>query len=97
MIGYYVIFGVFMLLSMIVGGILKNKFRRYSKVAIGQNLSGREIAERMLRENDIYNVSVISSKGSLSDHYNPIKKTVNLSPDVYNGINVVRVACLVLA
>jgi len=88
MIGYYVIFGVFMLFSMIVGRILKSKFRRYSKVAIGQNLTGREIAERMLRENGIYNVNVISSKGSLSDHYNPLKKTVNLSPDVYNGRSV---------
>jgi len=88
MIGYYVIFGVFMLLSMIVGGVLKRKFRKYSKIAIGQNISGREIAERMLRENGIYDVSVVSSKGALSDHYHPIKKTVNLSPDVYNGRSV---------
>ncbi len=88
MIGYYVIFGVFMLASMIVGGVLKRKFAKYSKVAIGQNISVREIAERMLRDNGIYDVSVISVKGSLSDHYNPVKKTVNLSPDVYNGRSV---------
>ena len=88
MIGYWIIFGLFMLISMIVGRILKQKFAKYSKVPIGQNLSGREIAERMLRENGIYDVKVVSVKGKLSDHYNPLNKTVNLSPDVYNGRNV---------
>ena len=88
MTGYWIIFGLFMLLSMIIGGVLKQKFSRYSKVSIGQNLSGREIAERMLRENGINDVRVVSVKGSLSDHYNPLKKTVNLSPDVYNGSSV---------
>ena len=88
MTGYWVIFGLFMLFSMIVGGILKQKFRRYSKVPIGQNLSGAEIAQRMLHENGIYDVQVVSVRGRLSDHYNPLNKTVNLSPEVYNGRNV---------
>lgn len=88
MIGYWVIFGVFMLFSMIVGRVLKQKFKRYSKVPIGQNLSGAEVAQRMLRENGIYDVQVVSIRGKLSDHYNPLNKTVNLSPEVYNGRSV---------
>jgi len=88
MTGYWVIFGLFMLFSMIVGGVLKQKFRRYSKISIGQNLSGAEIAQRMLHENGIYDVKIISVRGRLSDHYNPVNKTVNLSPDVYNGRSV---------
>ena len=88
MIGYWVIFGLFMLFSMIVGGVLKQKFRRYAKVPIGQNLSGAEIAQRMLHENGIYDVQVVSVRGRLSDHYNPMNKTVNLSPEVYNGRSV---------
>jgi len=88
MIGYWVIFGLFMLFSMIVGRVLKQKFRKYSKVPIGQNLSGAEIAHRMLNENGIHDVQIVSVKGRLSDHYNPLNKTVNLSPDVYNGRSV---------
>jgi Zn-dependent membrane protease YugP len=88
MTGYWIIFGVFMLFSMIVGGILKQKFARYSKLAIGQNLSGAEVAQKMLRENGVYDVKVVSVQGRLSDHYNPLNKTVNLSPEVYNGRNV---------
>ena len=88
MIGYWIIFGAFMLLSMIVGGILKQKFARYSKLGIGQNLSGAEVAMKMLHENGVHDVKVISVQGRLSDHYNPLNKTVNLSPDVYNGRNV---------
>jgi Zn-dependent membrane protease YugP len=88
MIGYWIIFGVFMLLSMIVGGVLKAKFKKYSKIPIGYNLSGREVAERMLREHGLTNVQVVSVPGRLSDHYNPLNRTVNLSPDVYNGRSI---------
>lgn len=88
MTGYWIIFGLFMLFSMVVGGILKQKFARYSKISIGQNLSGGQIAERMLRENGISDVKVMSFPGRLSDHYNPVNKTVNLSPEVFNGRNV---------
>ncbi|MDQ3190997.1 MAG: zinc metallopeptidase [Bacteroidota bacterium] len=92
MIGIYVIFGVFMLLSWLVGRKLKSKFKEYSQVPNGAGLSGKEIAEKMLRDNDIYDVKVISSEGHLSDHYNPGNKTVNLSPEVYAGRSVAAAA-----
>ena len=74
-----------MIASWAVSTRLKNKFRKYSQVALGSGLSGKEIAELMLRDNGIYDVSVTSVQGRLTDHYNPANKTVNLSPDVYNG------------
>ena len=74
-----------MIASWAVSTRLKNKFRKYSQVALGSGLSGREIAELMLRDNGIYDVTVTSVQGKLTDHYNPANKTVNLSPDVYNG------------
>ncbi len=80
-----IIIVVFMLASWAVSTRLKNKFKKYSKVTLGSGLSGREIAELMLRDNGIYDVSVTSVQGKLTDHYNPANKTVNLSPDVYNG------------
>src|SRR5690606_10199424 len=73
---------------MIVSMVLKSKFTKYSKVPLGNGLSGREIAEKMLRENGIYDVKVVSVNGFLSDHYNPLNKTVNLSPEVYSGTSV---------
>jgi hypothetical protein len=76
---------VFMLLSLFASWRLKSKFRKYSQIGLSSNLSGREIAERMLRDNGIYDVSVTSVEGTLTDHYNPANKTVNLSPDVYHG------------
>lgn len=79
---------LFMVLGMIVQFRLKSKFSAYSKVPTGSGLSGKEIAEKMLHDNGIYDVSVISVPGFLSDHYDPIKKTVNLSPDVYEGRNI---------
>ncbi len=75
----------FMILSWAVSSRLKSKFRKYSQVTLGSGLSGREIAELMLRDNGIYDVTVTSVEGQLTDHYNPANKTVNLSPDVYNG------------
>ena len=74
-----------MILSWAVSSRLKSKFRKYSQVSLGSGLSGREIAELMLRDNGIYDVTVTSVQGQLTDHYNPANKTVNLSPDVYNG------------
>jgi uncharacterized protein len=79
---------VFLGISMLVSLVLKNKFKKYSKVPLSNGLTGREIAEKMLRENGIYDVKVTSVDGFLSDHYNPVNKTVNLSPDVYNGTSV---------
>jgi len=83
---------IFMLIGMIVGSVLKSRFRKYSKIPSQRGLSGREIAEMMLRENGVYDVRVISVPGELTDHYNPMNKTVNLSPDVYNGRNAAATA-----
>jgi uncharacterized protein len=79
---------IFLGISMIVSLILKSKFTKYSKVPLSSGLTGREIAEKMLRENGIYDVKVTSVEGFLSDHYNPVTKTVNLSPEVYGGNSV---------
>lgn len=79
---------LFLGISFIVSAILKSKFTKYSKIGLANGMSGKEIAERMLRENGIYDVKVTSVEGFLSDHYNPANKTVNLSPDVYNGRSI---------
>ncbi|HRG80893.1 MAG TPA: zinc metallopeptidase, partial [Chitinophagaceae bacterium] len=79
---------VFLGISFLVSAVLKQKFTQYSKIGLANGLSGREIAEKMLRENGIYDVKVVSVEGFLSDHYNPANKTVNLSPEVYNGTSV---------
>lgn len=78
----------FLGISLLVSVILKGKFSRYAKIPLTSGLSGREIAEKMLRDSGIYDVKVTSVDGFLSDHYNPLNKTVNLSPDVYNGTSV---------
>jgi Zn-dependent membrane protease YugP len=83
---------IFLGISMVVSMILKGRFARYSKVALSRGLTGREVAEKMLRENGIYDVKVTTANGLLSDHYNPATKTVNLSPDVYNGSSVAAAA-----
>lgn len=75
----------FMIIGWAVQSRLKNKFRKYSQIGLMSGLSGREIAEQMLRDNKIYDVQVVSVDGELTDHYNPATKTVNLSPDVYHG------------
>lgn len=79
---------LFLGISMLVSMVLKSKFKKYSRVPLRNGLTGREIAEKMLKENGIYDVKVASVDGFLSDHYNPANKTVNLSPDVYNGTSV---------
>jgi len=79
---------VFLGISFLVSAILKSKFTKYGKIPLSNGMSGREIAEKMLKENGIYDVKVTSVDGFLSDHYNPVNKTVNLSPDVYNGTSV---------
>lgn len=83
--GIIIIMVVFMIVSYGVRTRLKNKFRKYSQIGLRSNLSGREIAEKMLADNRIYDVKVVSVQGSLTDHYNPANKTVNLSPEVYGG------------
>jgi Zn-dependent membrane protease YugP len=72
--------------------ILKSRFAAYSKIPLASRLSGKEVAEKMLRENGIYDVKVTSVDGFLTDHYNPINKTINLSPEVYNNYSVASAA-----
>jgi hypothetical protein len=89
---YWIIFGFFMILSLIVQARLKSRVRKYSKEFLPSGLTGREIAEKMLREHGIYDVKVQCIKGQLTDHYNPTNKTLNLSEDVYNGSHVAAAA-----
>lgn len=88
-----------LLIALIVMGVsfyvqwrLKSKFEEYSQVGLSNGMSGKEIAETMLRESGIYDVRVVSVEGRLTDHYNPQDKTVNLSPDVYYGRSVAAAA-----
>ena len=83
---------IIMIAFMIAGGIvssrLKSKIKKYSKIPTISGKSGKEIAEKMLADNNIYDVKVISVPGKLTDHYNPMDRTVNLSPDVYQGRHI---------
>ena len=92
MILYYVILGAIFLVSWLVSNRLKSKFEHYSHVQLRNGMSGKEIAEKMLRDNGINDVSVISTPGQLTDHYNPLDKTVNLSEAVYNQRNAAAAA-----
>jgi uncharacterized protein len=83
---------LFVGISMIVSMILKSRFAAYSKIPLASRLSGKEVAEKMLRENGIYDVKVTSVDGFLTDHYNPINKTINLSPEVFNNYSVASAA-----
>lgn len=90
--GVLIVSLLFLGLSMLVSGILKRKFTGYSKVPLLSGLTGKEVAEKMLRENGIYDVKVTSTDGFLSDHYNPANKTVNLSSGVYSSSSVAAAA-----
>lgn len=89
---YYLIIGLTMLLSWLVSARLKSKFQHYSQVHLRNGMSGKEIAEKMLRDNGINDVKVISVPGQLTDHYNPVDKTVNLSEGVYMQRNAAAAA-----
>ncbi|MFW6370500.1 MAG: zinc metallopeptidase [Bacteroidota bacterium] len=88
----FVLFGIIMLASLLVSERLKRKFKKYSQIPLSYRLTGKEIAEKMLHENGIHNVNVISTPGKLTDHYNPGNRTVNLSSDVYHGNSVAAAA-----
>lgn len=79
-------------LSMLVSGILRARFAAYSKIPLRARLTGQEVAEKMLRENGIFNVKVVSVEGFLSDHYNPVARTINLSPEVFTSASVASAA-----
>lgn len=83
---------LFIGISMIVSMIMKARFSAYSKIPLSARLTGKEVAEKMLRENGIYDVQVVSVNGFLSDHYNPVNKTINLSPEVYSNYSVAAAA-----
>lgn len=82
----------FMIVSWVVSSRLKSKFREYSQTPLAKNLTGGEVARLMLADHGIHDVQVISVEGELTDHYNPANRTVNLSPDVYNGRNAAAAA-----
>lgn len=90
--GYYIIAGIIFLVSTYVSNKLKSKFKKYSNVHLQNGMSGAEIATKMLQDNGIQDVKVISTPGMLTDHYNPSNKTVNLSEGVYNQRNAAAAA-----
>ncbi len=91
-IGSMVITGVTTLVGWLISSRLKSKFEYYSKIPMTNRMSGRDIAEKMLHANGIYDVQIVCVPGTLSDHYNPMNKTVNLSPDVFEGRSIAAAA-----
>lgn len=89
---YWILFIGIALISYIVQQNLNSKFKKFSKVPLSSGMTGREVAEKMLQDHGIYNVTVTSTPGHLTDHYNPTNNTVNLSPKVYNGNSVAAAA-----
>jgi uncharacterized protein len=83
---------LFLAISFIVSGILKGKFNTYGKIPVASGLTGAEVAAKMLRDNMIYDVKIISVNGFMTDHYNPANKTINLSPEVYSSNSVAAAA-----
>ncbi len=92
MLGIYGLLIVFMLISWLVSMRLKSKFKQYSEIAFRGNMTGAQVAAKMLGDNNITDVKIVSVEGQLTDHYNPIDKTVNLSPEVYSGRSVAAAA-----
>lgn len=89
---YWVLFIGIMLVSMIVQWRFKSKFKKYSEMPLSSGMTGRDVAQQMLNDNGIYDVEIISVQGQLTDHYNPQNRTVNLSPEVYQGRSVAAAA-----
>ena len=89
---YLLLFGGVALISFLVQQNLQSKFKKYAKVPLSGNMTGREVAEKMLRDHGIYNVQVVSTPGQLTDRYNPTTHTVNLSESVYNERSVAAAA-----
>jgi hypothetical protein len=90
--GLWLILIIFTVIGGIVSATLRNKFNKYSKIPNDAYITGAEAARRMLEDNGIYDVKITSIPGQLTDHYNPVTKTINLSPDVYNGTSIASVA-----
>ena len=92
MLMYWILFIGIALVSWAVSANLNHKFEKYSKIPLGNGMTGKDVAEKMLHENGIYDVQVVSTSGSLTDNYNPMKKTVNLSETVYGSDSVAAAA-----
>lgn len=88
----YIIFILFAIFSYIVQNMLQSRMKKYSQVPMPYGLTGKDIAERMLRENGINNVTVTHVGGTLTDHYNPTNRTINLSDGVYNSCSIAAAA-----
>jgi Zn-dependent membrane protease YugP len=88
----WIIFGVFALVSFLIQNNLKRKFEKYSRIPLPSGLTGKDVAEKMLRDNGIGDVKVTSTSGYLTDHYNPVTKVVNLSEGVYASNSVAAAA-----
>lgn len=89
---YWIIFIGFALLSWLVSSRLQGKFEKYSKIPMPNGMTGKDVAEKMLHDNGIYDVKVISTPGHLTDHYNPSNQTVNLSESVYYSNSIAAAA-----
>ena len=89
---YFLIIGLFAIIGQVVSSRLKSKFLHYSKVPMTGNLTGAEVAQKMMDDFNVSDVRIVQGQGFLSDHYNPKTKTVSLSPEVYQGRNVAAAA-----
>lgn len=90
--GYLIIVGLFTAVGALVSGRLKSKFKKYSQIGISSNQSGAQVAQDMLSHYGIHDVKIVEGRGFLSDHYNPLKKIIALSPDVYRGKSIAAAA-----
>src|SRR5258706_900778 len=88
---YWILVGAIALIGFLVQNQMKSKFHKYAQIALGNGMSGREVASAMLNYYGIHDVNIVQGEGFLSDHYNPMTKTVNLSPEVYNGRSIASV------
>ena len=90
--GAYIIFGIFAIISYIVGNTLTSRLKKYSQIPTNGGLTGHDIAVKMIQDNGIRDVKVVRGTGMLTDHYNPVTKTVSLSLDVYDRVNIAAAA-----
>ncbi|MDD2226230.1 MAG: zinc metallopeptidase, partial [Dysgonamonadaceae bacterium] len=88
----WILFIAIALASYIVSATLQQRFNKYSKIPLGNGMTGRDVAEKMLHDHGIYDVQITSTKGKLTDHYNPLNKTINLSEGVYSSSSVAAAA-----
>lgn len=92
MIGVWILLIAIGILGFAVQAMLQNKFKKYSRIAIRNGMTGRDVAEKMLHDNGIYDVQIVSVRGQLTDHYNPLNKTINLSEPVFASNSVAAAA-----